>query len=295
MGFLEYTTFGGDNFVFSEILGTEDVGHKLWPCATVCAKYLERQSKKYAKQIIGKRWIELGAGCGLTGQVVYRMGARTMILTDLASCVEHLHNNATRNFEQEQVHILPLLPSASSAMTSSFADAAIISSSSTTTATVTTATTATTSLCAAVAPSPLDAGLFVMEHAWGTDAAPYCPPFDGIIACDCLYAFDAVELLIASLLAFSSRQTTILLSGEKRCGLTHAKFFAMIEPHFTATEVKRKMFDKDFNDDTVFIFVLKLKTKPEDIDKTAIGDVAATESEIEETGGETEDDNSLHK
>lgn len=89
-----YTTATGDALTIVE-RPAAGIGHKLWDCSRVTARYLEANSRKLP--IRNKRWIELGAGCGLLGQVLALLGAREVVLTDLPELVDNLRSQVRRN------------------------------------------------------------------------------------------------------------------------------------------------------------------------------------------------------
>jgi len=86
----------GRTFYFAEQpQNTLSTGTKLWDSGKILCKYLEKNRKKF--RFDGKRVIELGAGCGLTGIVVAAMGAKQVFLTDQKPCLHLLKQNAARN------------------------------------------------------------------------------------------------------------------------------------------------------------------------------------------------------
>ena len=51
-------------------------------CTEVCCKYLEKFHRKLP--VKGKRWLDLGAGCGLLGMLLSHLGAEYVLVTDIA-------------------------------------------------------------------------------------------------------------------------------------------------------------------------------------------------------------------
>lgn len=76
-----------------------DAGHVLWPASEYFSHYLEEKPTKFP--IRGKRWIELGAGCGLIGLVLKHLAAAEVTITDLAPIVPNLRVNAQSNFPED--------------------------------------------------------------------------------------------------------------------------------------------------------------------------------------------------
>ena len=75
-------------------LGT---GFVLWDGAILLAKYLEHYARREPGEFVGKRVLELGAGCGLAGLGAAALGARTTVLTDLPLVMKNLHRNVMEN------------------------------------------------------------------------------------------------------------------------------------------------------------------------------------------------------
>jgi predicted nicotinamide N-methyase len=64
----------------------------------VLAGYLANK-KVYPSGLVGKRVIEIGAGCGVTGIVAARLGA-DIIMTDLADEMDILDRNVSENLSE---------------------------------------------------------------------------------------------------------------------------------------------------------------------------------------------------
>lgn len=54
--------------------------------------------------------------------------------------------------------------------------------------------------------------ILVKEHSWGGDAAPLQPPFDVVCAADVMYVAEAVQPLLASLVAVAGPGTEVLIA-----------------------------------------------------------------------------------
>jgi len=76
-----------------------DAGHVFWLASEHFSRYLEAKPARFP--IRGKRWIELGAGCGLIGLVLKHLGAAEVTITDLAAIVPNLRVNAQTNFPED--------------------------------------------------------------------------------------------------------------------------------------------------------------------------------------------------
>ncbi|BDA45378.1 probable protein-lysine methyltransferase METTL21D [Coccomyxa sp. Obi] len=76
----------------------------------------------------------------------------------------------------------------------------------------------------------------VVEHWWGSEAAPLLPPFDVIIACDVMYIHDAIGNLITTLKAVSTKDTEVFIAhGRNR--QAEATFLAACVGSFAVTDV----------------------------------------------------------
>ncbi len=72
----------------------EGTGLTVWDGAVTLAKYLEHA---YSSVLPGKTVVELGAGTGLAGIAASILGARHVILTDLAYALKNTQANVDRN------------------------------------------------------------------------------------------------------------------------------------------------------------------------------------------------------
>eukprot|EP01101_Sappina_pedata_P002648 TRINITY_DN12867_c0_g1_i1.p1 TRINITY_DN12867_c0_g1~~TRINITY_DN12867_c0_g1_i1.p1 ORF type:complete len:297 (+),score=129.54 TRINITY_DN12867_c0_g1_i1:33-923(+) len=75
----------------------ETLGWTVWDGSLVLTKYLEIH---YKDSLSSKRIVELGAGCGLVGLGAYALGAKEVVMTDMASVIELLKENVELNFPQ---------------------------------------------------------------------------------------------------------------------------------------------------------------------------------------------------
>lgn len=65
----------------------------VWDSSIVLGKLFERQ----ADAVAGKRCLDLSAGCGLPGLVLAKLGAGSVVATDLAPNLPLLRKNAEAN------------------------------------------------------------------------------------------------------------------------------------------------------------------------------------------------------
>eukprot|EP01036_Dinobryon_divergens_P051575 gene51575-69016_t len=75
---------------------------RLWDGAVIMANYLE---SILCNEIRGKIIVELGAGTGLVSIVAARLGASTVVVTDLPHAIPLLRHNINQNFTNESKNI----------------------------------------------------------------------------------------------------------------------------------------------------------------------------------------------
>jgi len=63
-----------------------NIGARVWDCAVMVSKYCEKHKHLWQN----KRIIEVGAGTGIVGLVLARLGAQNVMLTDLPVVVNHI-------------------------------------------------------------------------------------------------------------------------------------------------------------------------------------------------------------
>eukprot|EP01098_Paradermamoeba_levis_P012897 TRINITY_DN5746_c0_g1_i1.p1 TRINITY_DN5746_c0_g1~~TRINITY_DN5746_c0_g1_i1.p1 ORF type:complete len:209 (-),score=54.24 TRINITY_DN5746_c0_g1_i1:151-777(-) len=73
-------------------------GTKVWKGSEVLFRYIQHNKKKFSFQ--GKRWLELGAGCGLLGISLCISGA-TVVMTDMGVMIPLLEQNANLNLSSD--------------------------------------------------------------------------------------------------------------------------------------------------------------------------------------------------
>lgn len=102
----------------------------------------------------------------------------------------------------------------------------------------------------------------VREFEWGSDPSlftnPTTPPFDWIIACDCIAPIFPLHLLLQSLIDLSNENTTIIVGSEQR-QFTQA-FWDGAHQAFDITTVPEEEMDPKFVDDDIQVYFFKKKS-----------------------------------
>mmetsp|Transcript_18797 Transcript_18797/g.57117 ORF Transcript_18797/g.57117 Transcript_18797/m.57117 type:complete len:225 (+) Transcript_18797:211-885(+) len=70
-----------------------ELGHRVWDTCAIMCKYFEAVPEAVAGKVV----LEVGAGTGLLGLVVHRVGAERVLLTEYGRCVERMVENVQRN------------------------------------------------------------------------------------------------------------------------------------------------------------------------------------------------------
>lgn len=77
----------------------------------------------------------------------------------------------------------------------------------------------------------------VKEYLWGSDPAPLSPPFDVVIASECIYYEELVDPLCASLQQLTSAHSSVYVSFEAHRPDSVDMFRQKVEPAFTIREI----------------------------------------------------------
>lgn len=85
------------------------------------------------------------------------------------------------------------------------------------------------------------------------------PPYDYVVACDCVYAERLVDSLVWSLTRVSARGTTVIIASEKREEITYAKFRSRLGEVFTVRQAPRRHMDAAYDHDMSEVLLCKLR------------------------------------
>ncbi|CAN0130900.1 unnamed protein product, partial [Ectocarpus sp. 13 AM-2016] len=217
---------------------SDNLGTTIWDASVILVRYMERNPQLYSRRRLeGKRVLELGAGCGLAGMYFALQGAH-VTFTDLIEVVPLLQRNVTMNLGGQAVEA---------------------AAAGTTTESDETRGRRGKSVAAAAAAAPARPKAKVLEYDWGKPLDGLSPPYDYIVACDCVYVERLVESLVWSMARCSGRGTTVLVASEKREEVTYAKFRARLSEDFAVRQAPRRHMDKAYDHENSEVLVCKLR------------------------------------
>ena len=105
-----FGSFGYDGHISVRVLADARQAQRtvgsLWQSAPHLVKWLMETSdggRLLEEKVHGKRVLELGAGLGLVGTALAKLGAAHVTLTDLPQWLPLLHRNLAANFEEEDL------------------------------------------------------------------------------------------------------------------------------------------------------------------------------------------------
>lgn len=99
----------------------------------------------------------------------------------------------------------------------------------------------------------------VVEYCWGTPLDRLKPPYDYVVACDCVYVERLVEALVSSMVNVSGSKTTVLVASEKREEITYAKFRERLGHDFAVRQAPRRHMDKNYDHENSEVLLCKLR------------------------------------
>jgi len=83
------------------------------------------------------------------------------------------------------------------------------------------------------------------------------PPFDFILAADCIYHEHLVRHLYRALLALSNERTTILIANERRSESVQAAFIELFTPSFSFKKVPSSKMAEGYQHPAIELTILK--------------------------------------
>ncbi|GAB4813580.1 hypothetical protein N2152v2_000626 [Parachlorella kessleri] len=220
----------GLTFKLAQDPNSHNLGTTVWDASIVLAKWLEKNSRRgdFSRQRCrGRRCLELGSGMGLGGLAFALLGAH-VTLTDLGPVLPLL----ARNYQQN------LAPAVLRVGDASWASGAV-------------------------------GRVDVQELDWSRPEqyASFRPPYDYILAADCVYSELAVPSFLAVALHMSDARTHVVVVNEFRSQAVHEAFMAAFQQHFTLKKVPASKMDPQFQHPLIHIYLCKRRKQPAAADR----------------------------
>ncbi|CAM9222964.1 unnamed protein product, partial [Discosporangium mesarthrocarpum] len=96
-----------------------------------------------------------------------------------------------------------------------------------------------------------------VKYCWGDPIDSLSPPYDYVVACDCVYVERLVDVLVDSISRVVGRGTTVLVASEKREELTHARFWERMSEGFTIRQAPRRHMDSRYDHENSEVLICK--------------------------------------
>ncbi|XP_020973423.1 protein N-lysine methyltransferase METTL21A [Arachis ipaensis] len=245
----------GHELQFTQDPNSKHLGTTVWDSSLVFAKFLERNCRKgrfSPAKLKGKRVIELGAGCGVSGFGMALLGC-DVIVTDQKEVLPLLQRNVERNISR----VMQKNPDLNG----------------------------DNSLQANIFFLESFGSIKVAELQWGDEShiKAVDPPFDYIIGTDVVYVEHLLEPLLQTILALSGPRTTILLGHEIRSTCVHEKMLEMWKQNFDVKNVPKSKMDETYQHPSIQLFIMGFKNSAE---STGNSGQAAAEKVDDQTGVE---------
>lgn len=234
---------------------SNNLGTTVWDASIVLAKYIEKNSRRgdfSRAKVRGRRVLELGAGMGLAGMALALLGC-DVEFTDIGDVLTLLRHNVEQNVS----------PAALKLKDAAWAAQEVGS-------------------CRV---APLD---------WSDPAcfASFQPPYDFILAADCVYSELAVPHLLATVLHMCGPRTQTIITNEFRSQAVHDIFMERFSQHFTIRKVQAGKMDPNYQHPLIHIYLLKRRKQAAGEEGSATGptaEAAAAAPEEPEAGQVQED------
>jgi predicted nicotinamide N-methyase len=101
----------------------------------------------------------------------------------------------------------------------------------------------------------------IKELDWSNEATytQFKPPYDYIIAADCVYGEAAVEPFLRTVLQMANKKTVVLIANEMRCQTVHSMFMDMFSEFFTVKKLPVSQLHSEYQHPMIHIYQCKLK------------------------------------
>lgn len=101
----------------------------------------------------------------------------------------------------------------------------------------------------------------VEELDWGRKEhyASVSPPFDYVIAADCVYSETAVSQFLTTVLAMVGSSGVVIVCNEFRSQTVHDLFIESFSEHFSVRKVSMARMDKAYQHPLIHIYLMKRK------------------------------------
>ncbi|EFN56375.1 hypothetical protein CHLNCDRAFT_144895 [Chlorella variabilis] len=222
---------------------SSNLGTTVWDASIVLAKYIEKNSRRgdfSRPKVRGRQALELGAGMGLAGMALALLGA-DVAFTDIGDVLPLLQRNVDQNISTAALKVKD----------------------------------------AAWAAAEVGAAR-VASLDWSDPAcyAAFHPPYDFILAADCVYSELAVPHLLAAVLHMGGPRTQTIVANEFRSQTVHDLFMQRFGRHFTIRKVAPNKMDANYQHPLIHIYLLKRRKQPlaeAGVEAAAAEGAAATE------------------
>ncbi|KAI3426281.1 hypothetical protein D9Q98_008654 [Chlorella vulgaris] len=210
----------GIEFQLAQDPASNNLGTTVWDASIVLAKYIEKNSRRgdfSRTKVRGRQCLELGAGMGLAGMAMALQGA-DVAFTDIGDVLPLLRRNVEQNISTAALKLKD----------------------------------------AAWAAAEVGKAR-VASLDWSCPAcyADFSPPYDFILAADCVYSELAVPHLLATVLHMSGPRTQTIITNEFRSQSVHDIFMQQFGNHFAIRKVALGKMDPNFQHPLIHIYLLK--------------------------------------
>ncbi|KAL4438246.1 hypothetical protein ABPG77_010607 [Micractinium sp. CCAP 211/92] len=229
---------------------SNNLGTTVWDASIVLAKYIEKNSRRgdfSRPKVRGKRVLELGAGMGLAGMAMALLGCE-VAFTDIGDVLTLLRHNVEQNVSPAALKLKDAAWAAQEVGSCQVAS---------------------------------------LDWSDPTCYAAFQPPYDFILAADCVYSELAVPHLLATVLHMGGPRTQTIVTNEFRSQSVHDVFMETFGQHFMIRKVQSGKMDPNYQHPLIHIYLLKRRKPAAGEAGSEAGDVeAAAAAAVAEAGAE---------